>query len=250
MAQDSIRNPELVLALNVLKAENTPDARMALGKALTNARLLAPAKIEQILTEQNREPDGSVAMQPQTRVQYMMFTRSDGSKVFPAYTDWDELHKWQEGPCQTVILTVTDYAKLLAREGAGLVLNSHGQNIFVPKELLRLQPRPQQIFDPQKPARIHVLKEYPKPLAEALQNAMANLPAVKEGWLRMLSQEEKRTWLIVFSVEEGTQPKPLLDALAKAVTPHAGGLPLTMTTNTSPMGKQATAQGLPLYIRG
>ena len=37
MAQESIRNPELVLALNVFKAEDTPAARRAIATALGTA---------------------------------------------------------------------------------------------------------------------------------------------------------------------------------------------------------------------
>ena len=37
MAQENIRNPELVLALNVFKAEDTPAARRAIATALGTA---------------------------------------------------------------------------------------------------------------------------------------------------------------------------------------------------------------------
>ena len=52
MAQENIRNPELVLALNVFKAEDTPAARRAIATALGTAKLLAPVVLEQLPQEQ------------------------------------------------------------------------------------------------------------------------------------------------------------------------------------------------------
>ena len=249
MAQESIRNPELVLALNVFKAEDTPAARKAITTALGGAKLLAPVVLQEVLDEQDREPDGSVALQRKTKVQYTMFAKPDGTKLFPAFTDWDELHKWQEGPCQTVIMTVREYAQLLAHEGAGLILNPKGQNVFVPRQMILPAPKPV-VFDKTRPIGIADPKDLPEKLVEGVQRALGAQPKVKEGWLRIMQQDQKRAWLLVLELDEGTELKDIMQPMLKDMAPVMGQTSMTLTLRSSDLGQKATSQGLPLYIRG
>ena len=249
MAQESIRNPELVLALNVFKAEDTPAARKAITTALGGAKLLAPVVLQEVLDEQDLEPDGSVALQRKTKVQYTMFAKPDGTKLFPAFTDWDELHKWQEGPCQTVIMTVREYAQLLAHEGAGLILNPKGQNVFVPRQMILPAPKPV-VFDKTRPIGIADPKDLPEKLVEGVQKALGAQPKVKEGWLRIMQQDQKRAWLLVLELDEGTELKDIMQPMLKDMAPVMGQTSMTLTLRSSDLGQKATSQGLPLYIRG
>lgn len=249
MAKESIRNPELVLALNVFKAEDTPAARRAITTALKGAKLLSPVILEQVLDEKDREPDGSVALQQKTRVQYTMLAKPDGTKLFPAFTDWDELHKWKEGPCQTVIMTVREYAQLLRREGAGLILNPKGQNVYVPKQMILPAPAPV-VFDKTRPIGIAEPKDLPTPIVEAVQKALSAQSSVQEGWLRIMQQDKKRAWLMVLSLDEGVELKQVVQPVLKTLAPVMGQTSMTVTLRESDLGKQATSQGLPLYIRG
>ena len=249
MAQESIRNPELVLALNVFKAEDTPAARKAISTALGTAKLLAPVILEEVLDEKDREPDGSVALQRKTKVQYTMFAKPDGTKLFPAFTDWDELHKWKEGPCQTVIMTVRDYVQLLLREGTGLVLNPKGQNVFVPKSMILPAPKPV-VFDKTRPIGIADPTDLPEKIVEGVQKALGAQPKIKEGWLRIMQQDQKRAWLMVLELDEGTELKEIMQPLLQALAPIMAQTSMTLTLRSSDLGQKATSQGLPLYIRG
>lgn len=243
MAQESIRNPELVLALNVFKAEDTPAARHAIATALGTAKLLAPVVLEQLPQEQ----PGAGA--PQAKVKYTMFAKPDGTKLFPAFTDMDEMKKWQAEPGQTVVMRLQDYVQLLMREGAGLVINPQGQNVFVPKQMVFPAPKPV-VFDKSRPIGIADPTDLPEKIRDCVQNALSAQPQIKEGWLRIMQQDQKRAWLMVLALDEGTELKQVMEPLLKAMAPVMGQSSITLTLRTSDLGKQATAQGLPIYLRG
>lgn len=243
MAQENIRNPELVLALNVFKAEDTPAARRAIATALGTAKLLAPVVLEQLPQEQ----PGAGALQ--AKVKYTMFAKPDGTKLFPAFTDMDEMKKWQAEPGQTVVMRLQDYVQLLMREGAGLVINPQGQNVFVPKQMVFPAPKPV-VFDKSRPIGIADPTDLPEKIRDCVQNALSAQPQIKEGWLRIMQQDQKRAWLMVLALDEGVELKQVMEPLLKAMAPVMGQSSITLTLRTSDLGKQATAQGLPIYLRG
>ena len=207
------------------------------------APLLAPVVLEQLPQEQ----PGAGA--PQAKVKYTMFAKPDGTKLFPAFTDMDEMKKWQAEPGQTVVMRLQDYVQLLMREGAGLVINPQGQNVFVPKQMVFPAPKPV-VFDKSRPIGIADPTDLPEKIRDCVQNALSAQPQIKEGWLRIMQQDQKRAWLMVLALDEGVELKQVMEPLLKAMAPVMGQSSITLTLRTSDLGKQATAQGLPIYLRG
>ena len=161
----------------------------------------------------------------------------------------DEMKKWQAEPGQTVVMRLQDYVQLLMREGAGLVINPQGQNVFVPKQMVFPAPKPV-VFDKSRPIGIADPTDLPEKIRDCVQNALSAQPQIKEGWLRIMQQDQKRAWLMVLELDEGAELKQVMEPLLKAMAPVMGQSSITLTLRTSDLGKQATAQGLPIYLRG
>lgn len=136
-----ISNPMLVGAIELMKAEDTPEHRNLFVNEMMQAHFLAPAIVEPV-----PQPDekGEVKIAPGSKVQFPMLSTQDGKKFFMAFTDWSELKKWQDKEDQqTFALTFDDYAAMLLRKdkegnlspALGFVINPYGGNILVSREM-------------------------------------------------------------------------------------------------------------------
>lgn len=133
----TVSNPMLVGAIEVMKAEDTPEHKNMFVNELMKAKFLAPA----IITP-DPEPDaeGNLKLTPENKIQFPMLTAPDGKNFFMAFTDKYELKKWKdEEDVRTFALTMDDFMGMTLRQGSqasGFVLNPYGSNIVVPKEML------------------------------------------------------------------------------------------------------------------
>lgn len=135
----SVSNPLLIGAIELMKAENTPEHKKMVSDEILKAIYLTPATVTPI------PPEGETKLPPGSNVQLPVLAASNGKQFFMAFTDTKELKKWkdEEGQ-QTLAMSFDDYAMMMFRrdkEGnpsqvAGLVINPFGANIIVPKEMV------------------------------------------------------------------------------------------------------------------
>ena len=68
----------------------------------------------------------------------MAVSNKDGSKFFPAFTDWLEFLKWKNDPeADTMVITFDQYCGILLKQGVdinGIVINPSETNIVIRKE--------------------------------------------------------------------------------------------------------------------
>ena len=139
----SVSNPLLVGAIELMKAEDTPEHRNLFISELLKAALLAPAIIE---PEPVEDDEGRLTIAPGSRVQLPMLSSQDGKKFFMGFTDDTEYQKWQEKNRQLPFFAVRlqDFAGMLFRRDSqgnecpalGLVINPYGANVMLPKEMI------------------------------------------------------------------------------------------------------------------
>lgn len=139
----NISNPMLMGAIELMKAEDTPEHRNTFVGELTKAEFLSPAIIEPAPT-QNAE--GRLSIAPGSKVQFPMLSAPNGSKFFMAFTDAAEYQKWQEKNKEfpTFALKIEDYAAMILRKDAqgnlcpalGMIINPLGAGIVIPREML------------------------------------------------------------------------------------------------------------------
>lgn len=140
----SVSNPMLMGAIELLKAEDTPEHRGMFMKEVTKASFISPAVIEPGPQE---NAEGKPAISPGSKVQFPMISTGDGKRFFMAFTDEGEYARWVEKAPERLpvfALTVEDYAAMLLRKDAqgnacpalGMVINPYGANIILPREML------------------------------------------------------------------------------------------------------------------
>ncbi len=132
-----ITNPMLVGAMELLKAENTPDHRKLVMEEVMHAKFLSPVDID---PKPVPDENGVIKMDPNAKVQLPMLSTPDGSHFFMAYTDMEELRKWKVEENQQIFgFDFKDYVGMLTQEGSvsrGVIVNPFGHNLLIPKEMI------------------------------------------------------------------------------------------------------------------
>ena len=133
----------LIGAIELMKAEDTPEHRNMFVGELAKASFLAPALVDPAPTEGT---DGKLVIAPGSKVQFPMITGMEGVNVFAAFTDMQEYEKWQEKNQKLPFfaLKIEDYAAMILRRdpkgnicpALGMVINPLGSNVIVPREML------------------------------------------------------------------------------------------------------------------
>lgn len=137
-----ITNPMLCGTIELMKAENTPEHIKMFTDEMVRARYLAP-----VIVTPTPVPDanGIIKLTDEHKMQCPLLTAKDGTHVFAAFTDIEELRKWNPDPKQqTIGFTFNDYAELLFRKdkdgntapAIGFVINPMGNSIVVTKKMV------------------------------------------------------------------------------------------------------------------
>lgn len=127
-----IDNAALKKAAAALREENNPQNFNAVINLMMRGVFLAPAKIE--IGENAPKPDenGRIQLPKDTKVTFALLKSGDGKSFFTAFTDAEELDKWQNKPAgQVMLLRFDDYARMLNGNDhvAGFVLNPFTDNL-------------------------------------------------------------------------------------------------------------------------
>lgn len=140
-----VSNPMLVGAIELMKAEDTPEHRNMFVEELAKAEFLSPAMVDPAPVE---DAEGKLKLAPGSKVQFPMLTNPEGTKFFMAFTDTAEYEKWQEKNKDRALprfaLKMEDYAALILRRdpkgnicpALGMLINPTGAGIVVPREML------------------------------------------------------------------------------------------------------------------
>lgn len=133
LKKPTVKNPQLVEAMAELKEKKTPAAEKAMIEELKNAQLIAPV----IMDDVPENLDLSDGQQYKTQAKFMMLQQKNGTRYFPAFTEWLEVLKWRNDPeIKTVVMTLEQYVAIMARSGeaAGLVINPTEQGVVLSRE--------------------------------------------------------------------------------------------------------------------
>lgn len=138
---NQLANPMLLGAIELMKAENTDENRKLFVDELMKAHFLAPVEITP--APQINE-DGMAMIAPDSEIQCPMLNTKSGVQYYMAFTDWNELKKWQNtNKQQTFMFRFEDYAGMLLSKdkdgnpspAAGFVIDPFGSNVVIHKEM-------------------------------------------------------------------------------------------------------------------
>ena len=130
-----ITNPMLVGAMELLKAEDTPEHRRLFVDELVKARLLSPGNVT---PQPQPDEQGRVRLTPENKINIPMLTSPDGKNYFMAFTDMGELQKWKKEENQNVFaFNFVQYNNVLMAGRAksdGFVINPYSNNLIITRE--------------------------------------------------------------------------------------------------------------------
>ncbi|MCI8361169.1 MAG: enhanced serine sensitivity protein SseB [Clostridiales bacterium] len=223
-----------------------------LGEIALNARFLMPARLPAGL-----KLDSDIAqMQAGARLEFIMLANTEGQKFFLAFTDEDELRKWQTVENQqTVVVGFDDYADLVLpnADAAGFVINPYNENLTLNRELVRHLKKRKEIFLTNRTEQavetvgVRIPVPYPDRLAGALRSYMEGDRRVRSACLLQMKREEKEGYLCV--VDFQGDRREVFDQIAGAVRPFLEGAYLELVPLDNPFGQQAAALTEPFYKR-
>lgn len=133
----SLNNPMLMGALELLRAENTQDHRNMVMQEILRARFLCPVVMDPPLVANE---EGIARASVDSKVNMLLLTANDEKTFFMAYTDMEELKKWNsQTKHQIIAFKFADYVQMLLKpdcEVNGIVVNPFDHNLVITKEMV------------------------------------------------------------------------------------------------------------------
>ena len=125
--QEPITNPELVEALETLKAKRTPENEQRMLIAVHEAKLLTPVIFDTPIPQDLSS--GRVQLKDNAKMKFVLVNTQDGKTFFPGFSDIEEANKLPKQEGQTysyIVRTMKDFRKMLRDPNsnvAGVVIN-------------------------------------------------------------------------------------------------------------------------------
>ena len=91
-----ITNPMLVGIIELMRIENTPERRRVFMEEVAKATLITPAYVE---SRPGFDENGEIAIKDESRIQMPMLSSKNGEKFFMAFTDIEEMKKFDGDFC-------------------------------------------------------------------------------------------------------------------------------------------------------
>lgn len=257
----NIDNSALLNAIDEMQANDTKENVDEMVNQVMKAKFLTPAKVHpprNVAKSQN----GKTVMQQQSQVQFQLIQNGDKEQYFPAFTDEDEMNKWQGAnqDFSNMAMTFEDYANVLADPNSpvcGFVINPFGKSVAFPKGMvmnLRQQLEAKKNggffkkqFKKDEKLQFGEPEEYPIDMMAAIIGVLQERDDVNAAYLRLFKQEsdEKSNYLII--VDFTGDMKEVFSAIGEAANPHLDGMQLSMMPYGLEIAQQAVANVEPFY---
>lgn len=256
MEISNIKNDALLKAFNEMRTETTDLTKTAFFNELRKATYVTAAVFDKA---PEQRPDGKYTIAPDTKINFRLLTNKNGDKYFPAFTDVTELKKFPDSQqTQAVTVTFNDYVRFLANDSmgmCGIVINPFTQNIIIPKEIIQQIAHAKMTTTVKemkidKPTNIQLGQpnKYPTEMVEKIKTVLANKKNVKGAFLQLMRMNEEFSFLLIVEFDKG-EDKAVYEEIAKASVPYLKGIHLQMIPRESELGKKATENLAPFYIR-
>lgn len=254
---EQIKNPELVSAIEKMQEDGSKQNIDAMIDAVIKAKFILPAKVTP--TRQARTHNGQTIMEQSTQVQFRLLENVKKEKYFGAFTDVEEMYKWNN--TQSANKVVTDFDSLAQMvmdpkaDVLGFVINPFGKSVTFPKNMV-ISIKQQKDFmnskanniEPGTPVQLGEPKEYPIDLMAALINHFSTEPLVNAAYLRMMEQNGQKSYLIV--VDFVGNMENTFDAISEVAKPYVDDeIQLSMMPYSMEFGKNAVKGVEPFYRR-
>ncbi len=257
-----IENPDLLSAIDRMQQDNSKENVDAMVSLVMQSKFITPAKVQ---PPQNvaKSKNGKTIMQQQSQVQFQLIKNGDGDHYFPAFSDREELEKWDgaNGDFDFMLVTFEDYARMLSDPGSnvqGFVVNPFGKSVAFPKSMaINLMQQSganpggfvKKEFGKNEKLHFGEPDNYPVDMMAAVIGVLQERSDVNAAYLRLFKPEsaEDPSYLIIVDFEGDMNE--IFSTIGKAASPHLGGMQLSMMPYSIEIARKAVADVEPFFTK-
>ena len=281
-----VSNPDLVRAINDMQLDNSPEKQNRMIDEVMKAHFLTPVIVSP--EPENDHDHGDChdhdhdhsdchdhdhdhcdchnhhqksELEKGTTISFYTIEDSAGRHFFLAFTDWDELRKWQNNEHQqTFIVTFDDLSGMVLQDGCrceGFVINPFGESIVFNKAYVKALKDEMERRANKGAAQWQVKQEatvelgepsvYPEAMVKAICAHVKENKNVKAAYLRLMTKDGEQSWLVV--VDFTGDRRETFDGIGKAAWDHLNGMYIDLVPLDTNFGQQAAMGVEPFYKR-
>ena len=242
-----ITNPNLVNVIKEIKQGNKEGELF--WEEIFKAKFLCPIKMEIGKTTQKEKHQ--IVLEEETNVALLSIANERSEHFLMAFTDWDELKKWnQDYNQQALILSYEDYQGIIIKNDSayqGMVINPFGENIVLDRQIMNNTRKREHIIQKGESVMIGIPKEYPTDMVNKLKEYFAKMQNVEKAYLLWLVRGKESSYLLV--LDSPISPQQLFPPIGQICQPYLKGKLLDMVLADSGLGKCAIEGQTPFFIR-
>lgn len=204
--------------------------------------------------------DGTATFREGATMQLPLLTAPNGTRFYAAFTDKEELGKWQDMvEPKTVLLSFDDYVALVSRneETSGIVINPFSENLMLEQGILEHLKRKKELLVTGKTREtitkdtqmsLSDITEFPVELAKAISKVAEEESSIEEAWLRLMKKDGEMSYLLVVDISLPGNLEVIFEKIADASRPHLHGMLVNIVSYQSEFGKKAT-ENVPSFYK-
>lgn len=253
-----ITNPELLQAIEDMKLSSSSENLDKVLNEVMRARFLSPVMITP--APQPGE-NGEIVLKEKTTISFHMIEDKISNSYFLAFTDWDELRKWNSTEnMQTIVSTFDDYAAMVLGEngrGEGFVINPFGSNmpftrsmiesLKEQKDELKAEGVTEHVIEKETKVRLGLPSVYPKAMVDAVTGYLGKQKSVEKAYLLLMIKEDTNESSYLLIVDLKGEKKEIFEGIAKAAKPYLNDMYLDLIPYDSDFGVNAAQKTKPFY---
>lgn len=228
-----IENPKLLEAINKMYQNNNAETQDTVLKEILNAHFLAPISMNSEPEGQNE--NGIITLKENTILSFFTIKNTNKQYFFPAFTDWNELRKWnKQEDIKTLIVKIEDYISLMSNNKniIGCTINPFGENLILTSLMLQTISEGNNPFSYgmmndltiQKETKV-ILKQpevYPQEMVNAISEFLKTQDTVTTAFLHLMVMDGQTSYLII--IDFTGDKEALFNGIGKTAMPYLNGM--------------------------
>ena len=242
---NEIFNLELQNAIQLMRKDKSREPLFF--EALFRAKFLCPIQADE--GNMAKHPDGTIVLNGDSDISLVSISTPASEQYLIAFTDWNELYKWNQGKQQIIVYTFEDYKKLFLSGNMpyqGVVINPFSDNIILGKGLFIENNFQEDAVKENEEVMIGLPKDYPTSMVEKLKQYFKKTRYVEVAYLLWMVRGEEASYLLVLGTKVAYQG--LFPKIGEICKPYLNGKLLDIVLLNTAFGKSAVENQRPFYI--
>lgn len=239
-----VTNPNFLKAIQLMGQDSTKESQFF--DELFKATFLCPGQIDKGNLTKSR--DGRTTLGKDTKISLSLLEAKSGKSYLIAFTDWDELRKWENiQRQQTFLFSIEDYRTIVLgnQHYDGVVINPFGVNLVFDRERLESIHSNQNSIKQDEPVMIGEPRIYPQDMIDKLKSYFQATKLVDKAYLLWMARGNETSYLMV--LDSDLTPQELFPMIGEVCEPYLNGQMLDMVSWNSSFGKNVVKNQRPFY---